>query len=77
MNNKKINFALINGLDLMKVSLILKNRSVAPSCLCQEVGEYQGRYYMLDFTTNIISRLTLGAYQHLRSVWNRQATTAI
>lgn len=59
------------AVNLLNISLELKKRVSAQAHMNMEVGEYQGRFYLLDFTTNRISRLTLGAFKHLSEAWQR------
>lgn len=62
--------------NLLKVSFELKKRVAAPAHMNMEVGEYLGRFYLLDFTTNRISRLTLGAFMHLSEAWKHDRQLA-
>lgn len=63
-----IDLSTIPGLNLLKVSFLLKQR-VAATFLNQEVGEYAGKFYLLDYTLNRCRRLTRGAFMHLASAW--------
>jgi hypothetical protein len=35
-----------------------------------EVGELDGKFYLIDWATKRIQRLTLGAFVYLREHWN-------
>ena len=60
----------VKSVDLMEVSRMLTKRVVAPQCMMKEVGEHEGRFYMLDWVTNRVDRLTLGAFRHLSNAWS-------
>jgi hypothetical protein len=55
--------------DLKEASVRLRKRAKAPRGLDLEVGEYNGKFYQIDWFRNKISRLTLGAFEHLHRVW--------
>lgn len=55
--------------SLHEASTLLTRKIKAPRGMMMEVGEYQGRFYLLDGVTSRISRLTLGAFLHLREAW--------
>ena len=56
------------GLNLLYISFALNHRTASIE-VNQEVGEYDGKFYLLDFTLNRISRLTWGAFRHLSQAW--------
>ena len=61
----------ISGLNLLRVSISLQERTSAPDCMGMEVGIYRGRFYKIDFNLNCIQRLTYGAFRHLSEAWRR------
>lgn len=66
-----MNLTMRCGLGLRQASLLLRSRVSSPQ-LGLEAGEFEGRFYLLDFVTNRLERLTLGAYQHLRQAWQAE-----
>ena len=62
------NLSTIAGLNLLRVSLSLTHRTASVE-VNQEVGEYGGRFYLLDFTMNKCHRITWGAFKHLTQAW--------
>lgn len=68
--------SMIAGLDLLKVSFELKKRTASRQELCMEVGMYGNKFYLLDFATNNVSRITLGAFNHLSEAWKRDKSLA-
>ena len=60
----------IRFVDLRNVAEVLSNKATAPKGMMQEVGEHNGKFYMIDWVTGRISRLTRGAFQHLHQSWD-------
>ena len=69
------NLSTIAGLNLLRVSLSLTHRTASVE-VNQEVGEYGGRFYLLDFTMNKCHRITWGAFKHLTQAWQAQEIEA-
>jgi hypothetical protein len=40
-------------------------------------GEHEGKYYMIDWAARKLSRITRGAYQHVRVEWGLRARIAV
>ena len=72
---RKTDLSMKAGLNLLHVSCQLNHRTAAHD-LNQMVGEHEGRFYLLDFTTNKVSRLTFGAFRHLSDTWAARAAVA-
>lgn len=58
------------GLNLLEVSKNLANRFISPTDTNLEIGTVGKKFYMLNFTTGKIERLTYGAYKHCRDTWS-------
>ena len=66
------NLATMIGLDLRTAREMLTNRT-ASSPRGYEVGEYAGRFYLLNYVTDSIERLTYGAFLHLSRRWKAES----
>jgi hypothetical protein len=63
----------MNLVDLAEASRLLDNKVRAPKGMMMTVGEYQEKFYLLDGVANRVSRLTFGAFRHLRDAWQASA----
>ena len=55
--------------DMQKVSENLNGRIRSPQGLHLEAGEFLGKFYQLDWVSKRVTRITLGAYNHLKETW--------
>ncbi|MBQ7606448.1 MAG: hypothetical protein IJU76_00450 [Desulfovibrionaceae bacterium] len=68
MKRSRIDLSAIAGINLLNVSLALRHRTASHEVNC-EVGEYEGRFYLLDFTTDRVERITWGLFRNLSAAW--------
>jgi hypothetical protein len=69
----------LKSCKLEDVYWMLRRTVIFPDGGSLVAGEYDGKYYMIDWVTRKLSRITLGAYKHVSIEWgirNRVAAMA-
>ena len=61
----------MNFYDMLSMSLDFSDRTVSPYDSNREVGAIGTKFYLLDFNTGRVERLTWGAFRHCRDIWRR------
>jgi hypothetical protein len=58
--------------DIRNVAKMLDRKLEAPGFIAQAIGEHCGKFYLINRIHSTVSRLTPGAYTHLRRSWSGQ-----
>lgn len=60
-------------MNINKIYSKMEEKQTCPTDVNRIIGVVNGKFYMINFMTGVLSNLTWGAYKYVRDTWKANA----